>query len=60
MGYGWLPEEAREPIEAIDLALAAMSDPELKGNVWDVESLATDPRWEQVRGLARAALLRIT
>ena len=60
VGYGWLPEEAREPIDAIDLLLDAMSDPELKGNVWDVESLGTDPRWEQARGLARTALLRIT
>lgn len=59
VGEGWLPEEVREPVDALDRVLDAMSGPE-NAALWTVEALSSDPRWEQVRGLARTALLRIT
>ncbi|GAA3006507.1 hypothetical protein [Actinokineospora diospyrosa] len=52
---GWLQADVRELLDAIDAALATMSEKENR-DVWAVEALATDQRWEDVRGLARSVL----
>ncbi|WP_189213742.1 hypothetical protein [Actinokineospora fastidiosa] len=52
---GWLPANAREQFGPIDAALAAMSGNDHQ-DVWAVEALSTDQRWEEVRALARNAL----
>lgn len=58
---GWLTANAKALFEPIDAALAAMSDPDkeatAEGDVWVVGALGEDPRWEEVRLLARRALV---
>ncbi|WP_258904005.1 hypothetical protein [Actinokineospora sp. UTMC 2448] len=56
---GWLPANAREQFGPIDAALAATSG-DGHQDVWAVEALATDNRWEEVRALARNALNSLT
>jgi hypothetical protein len=55
---GWLSAESGGLLAPIDAALAAMSGPS-NADVWAVEALESDPRWMEVRVLAREALIRL-
>lgn len=54
----WLPEATREPIDTIR-SLLVMTSEFAGSDVRRVMQLAEDPRWDQIRGLARAVLFRI-
>lgn len=55
---GWLKDHSADVLGDIARALTAMSGRENEA-VWAVEALASDPRWEEVRGLARKALAMV-
>ncbi|WP_433216368.1 hypothetical protein [Microtetraspora malaysiensis] len=55
---GLLTLETKALLDGIDRALTAMSGPE-HAEVWTCEGLMSDPRWEQVRILARRAVAGI-
>ena len=56
ISLGWIQPEAADALAELDATLARMSDPS-QGDVWKVEALTSDVRWEGVRSLARDALL---
>ncbi|WP_067181567.1 hypothetical protein [Microtetraspora niveoalba] len=56
---GLLTTEVKALLDGIDRALEAMSGEE-HAEVWTCEGLMSDPRWQQVRILARRAVAGIT
>lgn len=55
---GWLSSGVQEFLAPIEAALTSMSESG-DGDVWTIEALKTDHRWEEVRVLARAALIHL-
>jgi hypothetical protein len=49
---GWLTDEDVELLDALSARLMAMSGEQNRA-AWSAEGLLHDPRWEDVRGLAR-------
>ena len=56
---GWLPEQSRVPMAALDEKLGAMSGPE-NGELWTRTALATHDAWQRVRVLATDVLMTLT
>lgn len=58
LNNGWLSQDIVGVVSEIDRALADMSGQANK-DLWAVEALPSDPRWKEVRVLARKALVLI-
>ena len=56
---GLMTPAQHEPVAALDDLFNEMSDAADADDLWTIESMRTDPRWERARALARDALGRL-